>query len=168
MKRRCLCNKKGVCKWNHKEIECTTSPPITVPEPIIDVDPPTCTPLQSDVNAGYWSCTNESKNGSRCSLLCFSGFEQQKTNRRCRCKGDSCEWKGPDRHCVAASVFTTQAPTYNQVCETVLSDQFGQWNCSDGNNINSKCKLKCPAGYRLSASGATRKCRCQALESKTR
>merc|ERR1719277_205024 len=27
MKRRCVCTKKGICKWNHKEIECLSTPP---------------------------------------------------------------------------------------------------------------------------------------------
>ena len=160
MKRRCICNKKGVCKWNHVDVDCLTTPP----EPIEVVDPPTCTVLQSDLNTGYWDCSNQNKNGSRCSLLCFSGYEQKRTNRRCRCKGDSCEWKGPDRQCVASSVFTTPPPSYNEVCETVLSDPIGEWSCTDENNSNSKCKLQCPSGYRPSAS-PTRRCRCQATES---
>ena len=171
MKRRCVCNKKGKCKWNHKEIECLTTLPETGggsgPEPIVDAILPSCTPLQSDLNAGYWSCSNTNMDGSRCKLLCFSGFEQQPTSRKCRCKDNSCEWKGPDRQCVAASVFTTQSPNHSQVCETELSDQFGHWDCSNGNKIYSKCKLKCLDGYRVSAGGATRKCRCQALELKT-
>ena len=160
MKRRCICTKNGKCKWNHVDIGCLTTPP---PEPIIVDDPPTCTVLESNLNTGYWDCSKQNKNGSRCSLLCFAGYEQKRTNRRCHCKGDSCKWKGPDRQCIASSVFTTPPPTYNEVCETVLSDEYGEWSCTDENNSNSKCKLKCPSGYRLSAGGgATRRCRCQA------
>ena len=54
------------------------------PAPIAEAR--TCPALKHDINAGYWKCSDQNKHGSRCSLLCFSGFEQKNTNRRCKCQ----------------------------------------------------------------------------------
>ena len=160
MKRRCTCTKKGICKWNHKEVECLSNPPSTS-QPTTVAEAPTCPVLNHDINSGYWKCSNQNKHGSRCSLLCFSGFEQKNTNRRCKCQGDVCEWRGPDRQCESTAVFTTPPSTFEEVCQEKLEDQFGNWDCTDSNKSNSRCRLTCPVGYQSSAKGA-RRCRCQA------
>ena len=159
MKRRCSCTKKGICKWNHKEVQCLSNP-VSTTQPVTVAEDRFCPVLNHDINAGYWKCSDQNKHGSRCSLLCFSGFEQKKTNRRCKCKNDVCQWRGPDRQCEPTAVLTTPLSPFEEVCET-LEDQFGDWDCTNGSRSNSRCKLTCPAGYQSSAKGA-RRCRCQA------
>ena len=153
MKRTCRCTRKGICSWNHQAVECLDTPPVTPP-------PATCSVLET-TDTGYWKCSSQNFDGSRCTLQCFGDFKQKKTIKRCRCSGDDCEWKGPDRLCEATVSETIEPPVaFDQVCETVLSDSFGQWTCTESNNVNSKCKLMCPRGYRVNNGGSSRRCRC--------
>ena len=160
MKRRCTCNAQGNCKWNYKEVECTTTS--TQPPPTTTQDPSlVCGPLNDD--NGYWKCNKGDAKGSRCVLMCFGGYEQKRTAKRCVCKTnnpESCSWRGQDRQCIAISGFSTPAPTYDQVCEAIGTDENGIWDCTNGNTINSACQLKCSSGYRVNSISNKRKCKC--------
>ena len=134
-------------------------PSQTTTAPVIQ-DYEVCDPL--DEENGYWKCSDDNKKGSKCSLLCFAGYEQQRTKKRCKCKGERCFWKGPNRSCVPNQEFSTAAPAFEQVCEAIEPDDFGTWNCSNENQVNSKCDLKCQKGYRVNAFGNARRCRCSA------
>ena len=156
MKRKCAC-KDGKCSWTRKKVECLAT--TTQTTPITESDnTQTCTPLEAD--NGYWKCSNQSSKGSKCNLMCFAGYEQVRTKKRCKCKGEKCFWTGKDRQCVASNLFSTTAPSFEQTCDSTLSDPNGDWDCTNGNSLNSKCQLKCAAGYRINAFGNKRRCRC--------
>ena len=157
MKRKCTC-KDATCSWTRKQIKCLTQPPPT--QPTTTDATRRCSALNDD--NGYWKCSNEMNKGSKCNLMCFAGYEQLRTKKRCRCKGDKCNWKGKDRQCVKTGSFSTVAPGFDQTCPVELNDENGAWECTAGNAINSKCTLKCHPGNRVNAFGNKRRCRCSA------
>ena len=93
MKRRCRC-KNGKCGWTRTDISCLIPGQqghVTKPT---NLSKRTCKEESMNDDNGYWKCSNQFYSGSKCNLLCFAGFDQIKTRRRCKCTEKSCKWKG--------------------------------------------------------------------------
>ena len=107
-----------------------------------------CPALEED--HGYWKCSKGHAGGSKCHLLCYTGFSQVKTRKKCKCKkGKGCAWKGKDRICEPNSIFTTVQPEYEEQCEALEEKENGTWHCTGENQKGTKCKLHCDQGMAL-------------------
>ena len=83
-----------------------------------------CPALEED--HGYWKCSKGHAGGSKCHLLCYTGFSQVKTRKKCKCKkGKGCAWKGKDRICEPNSIFTTVQPEYEEQCDALEEKENG-------------------------------------------
>lgn len=93
--------------------------------------------------------------------MCYAGYDQVRTVKRCKCRKGDCRWRGSkDRQCVTGHSLVTPAPAFEQVCEPLENPDFGNWHCSHGSALGSRCKLRCESGFTINSNSPARRCRC--------